>query len=200
MGGCGGPLLAGAVLVRGVRRGDEPHEAEQYRGGYGRQQRSAYGHVHVIDLPWEDAELAGCADGSESSGSRESQPGQEAYSPVMSTPETSRYVRLHVELVLEISDPEQLTAAALTRIASDDSMPDEERDHARSSVREDGAEAVAYLVEPSELVSDVPGVELAQASWSSEEIDYDPEAVEWDLDEEDEEAVEEGVQGRPGVV
>lgn len=122
----------------------------------------------------------------------------------MSTPENSRYVRLHVELVLEISDPEQLTAAALTRIASDESMPDEERAHARSAVREDEAEALAYLVEPSELVSEVPGVELAQASWSSEEIDYDPEAVEWDLDDEDEdedeEGVGEGVGGRPGVV
>lgn len=126
----------------------------------------------------------------------------------MSTPETSRFVRLHVELVLEISAPEQLTAAALTRIASDDSMPDEERDHARSAVREDEAEALAYLVEPSELVSEVPGVELAQASWSSQQIDYDPEAVEWDLDgeggadgdNEDLDGVGSGDLGRPGVV
>ncbi|AQU66830.1 hypothetical protein ACFTTN_16380 [Streptomyces niveus] len=104
----------------------------------------------------------------------------------MSTPETSRFVRLHVELVLEIDDPRALTAAALTRIASDGSMPDEERGHARSAVGEDGAEALAYLVEPSDLVGEVPGVELVQASWSSERIDYDPETVEWDLDEYDE--------------
>lgn len=103
----------------------------------------------------------------------------------MSTPETSRFVRLHVELVLEISDPEELTTAALTRIATDDSLPADERDHAGAAVREDAAEALAYLVEPSELVGDVPGVELAQASWSSEQIDYDPESVEWDLDEDD---------------
>ncbi|MFD5894297.1 hypothetical protein [Streptomyces sp. NPDC060366] len=88
--------------------------------------------------------------------------------------------------MLEIDDPEALTAAALSRIATDDSMPDEEREHARSAVREDAAEALAYLVEPSELAGEVPGVELAQASWSSERIDYDPEAVEWDLDEYDE--------------
>lgn len=110
----------------------------------------------------------------------------------MSTPETSRFVRLHVELVLEISDPEALTEAALTRIATDDSMPDEEREHAGSAVREDAAEALAYLVEPSELVGDVPGVELAQASWSGERIDYDPETVEWDLDEFDEAEGENG--------
>lgn len=103
----------------------------------------------------------------------------------MSTPETSRFVRLHVELVLEISDPQELTTAALTRIATDDSLPADERDHAGTAVREDAAEALAYLVEPSELVGDVPGVELAQASWSSEQIDYDPESVEWDLDEDD---------------
>lgn len=110
----------------------------------------------------------------------------------MSTPETSRFVRLHVELVLEISDPEALTEAALTRIATDDSMPDEEREHAGSAVREDAAEALAYLVEPSELVGEVPGVELAQASWSGERIDYDPETVECDLDEFDEAEGENG--------
>ncbi|WP_405822635.1 hypothetical protein OG705_22520 [Streptomyces sp. NBC_00838] len=104
----------------------------------------------------------------------------------MSTPETSRFVRLHVELVLEIDDPRALTAAALTRIATDDSLPAEEREHARSAVGEDAAEALAYLVEPSELVGEVPGVELAQASWSSERIEYDPKTLEWDLDEYDE--------------
>ena len=64
-------------------------------------------------------------------------------------------------------------------------MPDEERAHAESAVTEDTAEALAYLVDPFDLVSEVPGVELAQASWSSEQIDYDPDSPEWDLDEED---------------
>ncbi|MET9665526.1 hypothetical protein ABZY19_09135 [Streptomyces sp. NPDC006475] len=103
----------------------------------------------------------------------------------MTTSETSRYVRLRVELVLEIGEPESLTGAALERIASDEYMPEEERAHAESAVREDEAEAVAYLVDPFDLVGDVPGVELAQASWTSEQIDYDPDAEEWDLDEED---------------
>ncbi|WP_328670130.1 hypothetical protein OG905_15760 [Streptomyces sp. NBC_00322] len=103
----------------------------------------------------------------------------------MTSSETSRFVRLRVELVLEIAEPEALTGAALERIAADEFMPDEERAHARSAVREDEAEAIAYLVDPFDLVSEVPGVDLAQASWSSEQIEYDPDAKEWDLDEED---------------
>jgi hypothetical protein len=106
-------------------------------------------------------------------------------------------VRLRVELVLEVGDPGELTGAALDRIAADEFMPDEERTHAESAVREDEAEAIAYLVDPFDLVSDVPGVELAQASWSSEQIDYDPDAEDWDLDEEDGEgeAYEDGDEG-----
>jgi hypothetical protein len=90
-----------------------------------------------------------------------------------------------VEVVLEIDGPEELTEAAVGRIDTDEFMPEDERAHARSSVQEDSAEALAYLVEPFDLVSTVPGVELVQASWSSEEVDYDPDAQEWDLDEED---------------
>lgn len=106
--------------------------------------------------------------------------------PRMSTSETSRYVRLRVEVVLEIDGPAELTEAAVGRIDTDEFMPEDERVHARSAVREDSAEALAYLIEPFDLVSQVPGIELVQASWSSEEVDYDPDAQEWDLDEEDE--------------
>ncbi|MEU6486348.1 hypothetical protein [Streptomyces sp. NPDC046887] len=98
----------------------------------------------------------------------------------MSVSETSRYVRLRVELLLEITDPDQLTAAALERVESDEFLPDEERTHARSAVREDEAEALAYLVEPADLIGEVPGVDLAQASWSSERAEHDPEAFAWE--------------------
>ncbi|MGC0329854.1 hypothetical protein RKD23_002844 [Streptomyces sp. SAI-170] len=103
----------------------------------------------------------------------------------MSTPETSRFVRLRVELVLEVDDVEAVTGAALARIAEDDEMPDTERAHAEGAVTEDTAEALAYLVDPFDLVGDVPGVELQQASWSSELIDYDPDSPDWDLGEDD---------------
>ncbi|MER7898577.1 hypothetical protein ABTX62_21330 [Streptomyces sp. NPDC096046] len=103
----------------------------------------------------------------------------------MSTPETSRFVRVRVEVVLEVDDADAVTKAALRRIADDAEMPAAERTHAEGAVTEDTAEALAYLVDPFDLVSQVPGVELQQASWSSERIDYDPDSPEWDLDEDD---------------
>ncbi|WP_328553766.1 MULTISPECIES: hypothetical protein [unclassified Streptomyces] len=103
----------------------------------------------------------------------------------MTTPETSQFVRLRVELVLEIDDADAVTKAALRRIGDDADMPAEERAHAEGAVTEDTAEALAYLVDPFDLVSEVPGIELAQASWSSEPVDYDPDSPEWDLDEDD---------------
>lgn len=80
---------------------------------------------------------------------------------------------------------EAITGAALRRIAADSDMPADERVHAENAVTEDTAEALAYLVDPFDLVGEVPGVELAQASWSSEGIDYDPDSPEWGLDEDD---------------
>ncbi|MFF3844983.1 hypothetical protein [Streptomyces sp. NPDC002328] len=102
----------------------------------------------------------------------------------MNTEETSRYVRLRVELVLEIDDAEAVTAAALQRVAEDEEMPDSERTHAESTVTEDTAEALAYLVDPFDLVGEIPGVELHQASWSSEPVAYDPDAPAWEFDED----------------
>ncbi|MDX3387778.1 hypothetical protein PV682_40995 [Streptomyces niveiscabiei] len=105
----------------------------------------------------------------------------------MSTEETSRFVRLRVDIVLELDDEGAVTSAALERLAEDPELPDAERAHAESAVTEDTAEALAYLVDPFGLVSGVPGAELVQASWSTERIDYDPDSPEWDLDEDDDE-------------
>ncbi|MFG1672345.1 hypothetical protein [Streptomyces sp. Y7] len=90
-----------------------------------------------------------------------------------------------MELVLEVDDADAVTKAALLRIAGDSTVPVDERVHAESAVTQDTAEALAYLVDPFDLVSEVPGVELAQASWSSESIEYDPDSPDWDLDEDD---------------
>ncbi|MCZ0210776.1 hypothetical protein ACIG54_22425 [Streptomyces achromogenes] len=103
----------------------------------------------------------------------------------MSAEETSRFVRLRVELVLEVQDEGEVTKAALRRLAGDTGLAEAERTHAESAVTEDTAEALAYLVDPFDLVGEVPGVELQQASWSSERVDYDPDSPEWDLDEDD---------------
>ncbi len=64
-------------------------------------------------------------------------------------------------------------------------MADDERAYTVRAVTEDTAEALAFLVDPPDLVDDVPGVDLLQASWSSEEIDYDPDSPEWGPDEDD---------------
>lgn len=87
--------------------------------------------------------------------------------------------------MVEVDDSGELSASALRRIAEDEHMPAEERLHAETAVKEDDAEALAYLVDPFDLVSGLPGVELSQASWSSEQIDYDPDAPDWDPDEDD---------------
>ncbi|MFF0114072.1 hypothetical protein [Streptomyces prasinus] len=103
-----------------------------------------------------------------------------------------------MDLVLEVDDVEAVTGAALARIADDDDLSAEERMPAQGAVAADAAEALAYLVDPFGLVGDVPGVELQQASWSSERIDYDPDSPEWDLDEEGEEFYGDGFDGAPG--
>ncbi|WP_411141328.1 hypothetical protein [Streptomyces sp. x-80] len=101
----------------------------------------------------------------------------------MSNGETSRFVRLHIDLVVEITDIGRLTGAALDHLDSDPTLADEEREQSRVTVREDPAEALAHLLDPVRFVTAVPGTELAQASWSSEEMtDYDPDA-EWDAAE-----------------
>jgi hypothetical protein len=103
----------------------------------------------------------------------------------MNAEETSRFVRLRVELVLEVQDEDAVTKAALRRLAADPELPAAERAQAEGAVTEDTAEALAYLVDPFDLVGEVPGVELQQASWSSERIDYDPDSPDWELDEDD---------------
>lgn len=87
--------------------------------------------------------------------------------------------------MLEVHDEDELTKAALRRLTADPEVPEAERGHAEAAVTEDTAEAVAYLVDPFDLVSEVPGVELQQASWSSERVDYDPDSPDWDPDEDD---------------
>jgi hypothetical protein len=97
--------------------------------------------------------------------------------------EHTRHVRVRVEMVLELTDRDELIRAAWSRIEGDDLMPREERDQAAQAVSRDEAEAVAYLIDPVDLVGEVPGVVLAQASWSSELTDYDPDGT-WDGDED----------------
>ncbi len=45
----------------------------------------------------------------------------------MSTPQTSRFVRIRVDLVLEIDDEQAVTGAALQTLAEDTDLSDAER-------------------------------------------------------------------------
>ncbi|SCK26993.1 hypothetical protein [Streptomyces sp. WMMB 322] len=87
--------------------------------------------------------------------------------------QSSPHIRLRVDLVVEIADADVLTRSALDHIARDELMPDEERADAEEVVRGDAGEALACLVDPFDLVRELPGVELAHASWGSEEMDAD---------------------------
>lgn len=109
-------------------------------------------------------------------------------------------MRLRVEILLEVHDEDAVTKAALRRLADDAEVPDAERAHTEGAVTEDTAEALAYLVDPFDLVGKVPGVELHQASWSSERVDHDPDSPEWDFDEDDVDQDDEadGEEGRIG--
>ncbi|GAA1905766.1 hypothetical protein GCM10009716_14600 [Streptomyces sodiiphilus] len=71
-------------------------------------------------------------------------------------------------MLLDVTDAAGITGAARERIEADDLMPAEQRRRAADAVRDDAAEALAFLVDPATLVSRIPGVELAQATWSSE--------------------------------
>lgn len=97
--------------------------------------------------------------------------------------------------MLEVTAAGELRDAALARIDADTFMPREEREHARRAVGADESEALAYLVDPAELVAGLPGLDLVQASWSCAHTEYDP--LTWaddaydDTDEDDEDADEE---------
>lgn len=83
----------------------------------------------------------------------------------------SPHIRLRVDLVVEIADADALTRSALEHVARDELMPDEEREHTEEIISGDSGEALACLVDPFDLVRELPGVELAHASWGSEEMD-----------------------------
>lgn len=91
--------------------------------------------------------------------------------PSETSVQPSPHIRLRVDLVVEIADADALTRSALEHVARDELMPDEEREHAEEIISGDSGEALACLVDPFDLVRELPGVELAHASWGSEEMD-----------------------------
>jgi hypothetical protein len=99
------------------------------------------------------------------------------------TSETSepRYIRLQIELIAEIVDEKALAAAALDRVRDDAFLEDEERAEAVAAIDIDPAGPLAHFVDPVAMLADIPGIELAEATWESQPVDFDPENEDWDL-------------------
>ncbi|MFJ5232500.1 hypothetical protein ACIQBJ_21730 [Kitasatospora sp. NPDC088391] len=91
-----------------------------------------------------------------------------------------RYVRLSIELIAEITDEQALKAAALSQVAEDEYLDDDERAQATEAIEVDPTGSLAHFVDPVALLGDVPGVELASATWESATTDYDPDDESWD--------------------
>lgn len=92
--------------------------------------------------------------------------------PVSDTPQ---FIRLRLDIVLEVTDEGALRAAALEAVQNDDDLSTEDRAEAISAIESDLAESVSYLIDPFVLVEDVPGTELSEAGWESEGEEFVPE-------------------------
>jgi hypothetical protein len=100
-------------------------------------------------------------------------------------PQSPRYVRLQIELIAEITDEKLLKDAALVQVENDEYLEDAERAESVEAIELDPTGAVAHFIDPVELLADVPGVDLVQATWESQPVDFDPEEESWDFYEED---------------
>lgn len=85
---------------------------------------------------------------------------------------------------MEVEDSDALRAAAVEEGLHGEDLGGEPAG--------DDAEALAHLLDPVDLVGQVPGVELVHASWSSEQVAYDPEADEYGGDDDDWDEDEDG--------
>jgi hypothetical protein len=92
-----------------------------------------------------------------------------------------RFVRLQIELIAEITDDSALKNAALQQVRDDEYLDEEERAQAVEAIELDPAGSLAHFVDPVQLLGDVPGVELAQATWESSHAEFDPDNEDWDL-------------------
>jgi hypothetical protein len=95
--------------------------------------------------------------------------------PVSDSAETPRYVRLSLDIVLEVTDEAALRQAALDTVRGDEDLSDDERAEAVKAIETEAAESVSYLIDPFALVEDIPGTELVEAGWQSESEENGPD-------------------------
>jgi hypothetical protein len=98
--------------------------------------------------------------------------------------EQPRYVRLQIELIAQITDEAALKEAVVKQVQSDTYMDDDERAQALEAVEVDPSTALAHFIDPVQVLGEIPGVELAQASWESVHAEFDPDNEDWDLYDE----------------
>ncbi|MEZ0091219.1 hypothetical protein [Streptacidiphilus sp. EB129] len=91
-----------------------------------------------------------------------------------------RYVRLQIELIAEIVDEKALQVAALEQVRADEFLEDDERAEAVAAIEIDPTGAIAHFVDPVAMLEGIPGIELAEATWESQPVEYDPENEGWD--------------------
>lgn len=99
--------------------------------------------------------------------------------------ESPQFIRLSLDIVLEVTDEGLLRAAALEAVKGDEDLSAEERNDAVAAIEADLAESVSYLIDPFRLVAEVPGTELSEAGWQSEGAEYVPEDEDEAADDED---------------
>ncbi|MFF5970164.1 hypothetical protein ACFY7C_01430 [Streptomyces sp. NPDC012769] len=92
----------------------------------------------------------------------------------------ARYVRVTIELVAEITDEQALKAAALDAVRDDEYLDDAERAQSVEAIELDPSGSLAHFIDPIALLGDVPGVELASATWESAHTEYDPDDETWE--------------------
>jgi hypothetical protein len=97
-----------------------------------------------------------------------------------------RYIRLQIELIAEIVDEKALQAAALEQVEKDEYLEDDERAEAIEAINVDPTGAIAHFIDPVAMLEAIPGVELAEAGWETQPVDYDEENEDWELLGEDE--------------
>lgn len=89
--------------------------------------------------------------------------------------ESPQFIRLSLDIVLEVTDEGALRAAALEAVKGDEDLSAEERTDAVAAIEADLAESVSYLIDPFRLVEGVQGTELSEAGWQSEGAEYVPD-------------------------
>ncbi|MBF9067764.1 hypothetical protein [Streptacidiphilus fuscans] len=98
-----------------------------------------------------------------------------------------RYIRLQIELIAEIVDEKALQAAALEQVEKDEYLEDDERAEAIEAINVDPSGAIAHFIDPVAMLEAIPGVDLAEAGWETQPVDYDEENEDWELLGEDDE-------------